>query len=192
MLTEKLAKGILADATDLIPAAPVHRAFVRLLQSLKQRRDVRPAVGFRDSASYRRFIDSLLDTASQIENLAPSAAGIAKPNAEYPWLDVAGSGVAPCDHAFDVLDPRNRSMVKLGGPAAVPTPGLDLTDGNGISTSPVTTMLRREPVRLDLIRRICVAPVRARIEKRVAAQHVLPLDLRITDPGAHDLAVTHF
>ena len=43
----------------------------------------------------------------------------------------------------------------------------------------------------DITRRIRVAPVRARIENHMAAQHGLPLDLRITDLGAHDLAVTN-
>jgi Fe-S cluster assembly protein SufD len=40
----------------------------------------------------------------------------------------------------------------------------------------------------DVTRRIKVAPVRARIENFMAAQHGLPLDLRITDLGDHDEA----
>ncbi len=43
----------------------------------------------------------------------------------------------------------------------------------------------------DITRRIRVAPARARIENHMAAQHGLPLDLRITDLGSHDLAVTN-
>jgi Fe-S cluster assembly protein SufD len=43
----------------------------------------------------------------------------------------------------------------------------------------------------DITRRIRVAPVRARIENHMAAQHGLPLDLRITDLGAHDEAVVN-
>jgi Fe-S cluster assembly protein SufD len=43
----------------------------------------------------------------------------------------------------------------------------------------------------DITRRIRVSPARARIENHMAAQHGLPLDLRITDLGAHDLAVTN-
>jgi Fe-S cluster assembly protein SufD len=43
----------------------------------------------------------------------------------------------------------------------------------------------------DITRRIKVEPVRARIENHMAAQHGLPLDLRITDLGAHDEAVVN-
>ncbi len=38
----------------------------------------------------------------------------------------------------------------------------------------------------DVTRRIKVEPVRRRLENYMAAQHGLPLDLRITDLGAHD------
>lgn len=40
----------------------------------------------------------------------------------------------------------------------------------------------------DITRRIRVAPVRVRLEDFMAAQHGLPLDLRITDLGQHDEA----
>jgi Fe-S cluster assembly protein SufD len=43
----------------------------------------------------------------------------------------------------------------------------------------------------DITRRIRIEPVRARIENFMAAQHGLPLDLRITDLGAHDEAVVN-
>ena len=41
----------------------------------------------------------------------------------------------------------------------------------------------------DVTRRIKVEPVRRRIENFLASQHGLPQDLRITDLGAHDVAV---
>jgi hypothetical protein len=41
----------------------------------------------------------------------------------------------------------------------------------------------------DITRRIRVAPVRARIEDYMAAQHGLPQDLRITEEAAHDVAM---
>ncbi len=41
----------------------------------------------------------------------------------------------------------------------------------------------------DITRRIKVAPVRARIEDYMAAQHGLPQDLRIADAAAHDVAL---
>jgi Fe-S cluster assembly protein SufD len=40
----------------------------------------------------------------------------------------------------------------------------------------------------DITRRIRVEPVRRRLEEYMAAQHGLPLDLRITDLGSHDEA----
>jgi Fe-S cluster assembly protein SufD len=43
----------------------------------------------------------------------------------------------------------------------------------------------------DITRRIKVEPVRRRLEEYMAAQHGLPLDLRIADLGAHDEAVTN-
>jgi Fe-S cluster assembly protein SufD len=43
----------------------------------------------------------------------------------------------------------------------------------------------------DITRRIKVAPVRARLENYMAAQHGLPMDLRITDLGRHDDAVVN-
>ncbi len=43
----------------------------------------------------------------------------------------------------------------------------------------------------DITRRIRVEPVRARIENFMAAQHGLPLDLRITDLGGHDEGVVN-
>jgi Fe-S cluster assembly protein SufD len=41
----------------------------------------------------------------------------------------------------------------------------------------------------DITRRIRVAPVRARIEDFLSAQHGLPQDLRITEEAAHDVAL---
>ena len=43
----------------------------------------------------------------------------------------------------------------------------------------------------DVTRRIRVDAVRARVENVMAAQHGLPLDLRINDLASHDLAVTN-
>lgn len=43
----------------------------------------------------------------------------------------------------------------------------------------------------DITRRIKVEPVRRRLEEYMAAQHGLPLDLRIADLGSHDEAVTN-
>jgi hypothetical protein len=66
------------------------------------------------------YVDSLLDLAGPIAALAPSAAGFARPNPEYPWRDPAtGHAVAPppasASHAFDPRDIRTVSLERLVG-----------------------------------------------------------------------------
>ena len=114
MVVEKLAKGLLTKAGDPDPPPPTHQAFVRLLQVAKNRPDVRHHLGYVDTASYLAFINSLLPLAAQIEALAPSAAGMGRPNPEYPWRDpVTTIVIAPADHPFLEFDPRNPQMRKL-------------------------------------------------------------------------------
>ena len=114
MVTEKLAKGLLASPEDTNPPAPVHGALVRLLQSLKGQPHLRKQLGYNDPAIFRRFINSLLDLAASVEQLAPSAAGFDRANPEYPWRDKISSQVlAPIDFRFDAFDARNPQMIKL-------------------------------------------------------------------------------
>jgi hypothetical protein len=87
MVAEKLAKGLLCDPGSATPPAPTHAAFVRLLQVLKTRPEIRRQLGYTDASVFKRFLDSLLDLGAKIEGLAPSAAGFAHPNPEYPWRD---------------------------------------------------------------------------------------------------------
>ncbi len=113
MTAEKLAKGWLARESNPAPI-PTHSGFVRLLQTLKGRPDVRRALGIRDAAVFKAHIESLLDLADRVESLAPSAAGFGRPNPEYPWRDPAtGDVIVPAEFPFLAFDPRGANMVKL-------------------------------------------------------------------------------
>ena len=109
MATEKLAKSYLAE--DDQPPAPTHMAFVRLLQLTKRRRDLRRALGFRDYAAMIAGVDGLLPTARLIEQLAPASGAGA--NVEYPFVDANGEVIAPVDHDFPNLSPRDPRFLKL-------------------------------------------------------------------------------
>lgn len=114
MTTEKLAKGFSIPATSQDPPEPVHSGFVRLLQTLKHQSRARQRLGFHDQASFRKFINSLLDLAYEIEHLAPVFAGFTRPNPEYPWRD-AGNGqiIAPAEYPFAEFDPRLPKMIQI-------------------------------------------------------------------------------
>jgi hypothetical protein len=78
MVTEKLAKWMLADPADSEPPPAVHNAIVRLLQTIKGRPDLRKRLGYSDASIFRAFINSMLDLAGRVEGLAPSSAGISR------------------------------------------------------------------------------------------------------------------
>jgi hypothetical protein len=114
MVAEKSAKGLLCDPTSAAPPAPTHSAFVRLLQVLKTRPEIRRQLGYTDAAVFKRYLDSLLDLAAKIEDLAPSAAGFARPNPEYPWRDVNSGEIAvPFEFRFPEFDPKGPRMQKI-------------------------------------------------------------------------------
>jgi hypothetical protein len=116
MVAEKLAKGLLATASDPPPPPPTHQAFVRLLQIAKNRPDVRRRLGYRDTASFLAFVDSLLPLAAKIEALAPSAAGMGRPNPEYPWRDpTTATSIAPADYPFNDFDARSPALADKTG-----------------------------------------------------------------------------
>lgn len=71
MLTEKLAKAMLTPPGSAMPAPMSHLMFVRTLQVLKTRREIRRQLGYGDTATFKAHIDSLLDLAGRIERLSP-------------------------------------------------------------------------------------------------------------------------
>jgi hypothetical protein len=96
------------------PAPTSHTAFVRMLQVLKGRPEVREQLGFRDAKVFRSYIDSLLELAGRIERLSPERAGLTQPNPEYPWEDQGTHEVcAPAEYEFPGFDPRDPRMIKL-------------------------------------------------------------------------------
>lgn len=113
MATEKLSKGICAQ--DSHPPPQTHAMFVKLLKHLKQRPEIRDAMGYRDkSVQFVSNIDSLMDLAMKIERLAPSLAGEHGPNSEYPWHDPrTGRVIAPCEHSFSAFTPGNFAMSRM-------------------------------------------------------------------------------
>lgn len=114
METEKLAKAFLSRPDDDEPPAASHAVFVKFLRVIRGRNDIRRLLGFSDPAMFRRFIDSLLPLAHQIQELAPSAAGVTRPNPEYPWRPTPTSAVvAPAEFEFPLFDPRSPKIAKL-------------------------------------------------------------------------------
>lgn len=112
MLTEKLAKARLCGPD--FPPPPTHGAFVRMLQIIKARPDIRRRLGFRSAKTFSRYIDSLLSLAARIEALAPAIAGADSPNAEYPWRDVATAEViSPARFDFVAFRQSDLRMQKL-------------------------------------------------------------------------------
>lgn len=102
------------DPSDDEPPATTHHAFVRLLQVLKHRPEIRHQLGYRDAVVFQSFINSLLDVAGEVERLAPSAAGIGQPNPEYPWRDPTTGGIEfPAGYEFPQFSPGDPRMIKL-------------------------------------------------------------------------------
>jgi len=113
MVAEKLSKGMQAAPGHTDAPQLTHHSFVRLLQVLKRRPELRRQLGYIDADVFRRFIDSILDLANQVQRLAPSGE-LTQANPEYPWRDpVTGIVRAPVDYSFDLFDPRNPRMIKL-------------------------------------------------------------------------------
>lgn len=117
MVTEKLAKGLLASASPPSEGnhpPKTHVRFVRLLQVIKSRPDIRQILGFENRERFAAYINSLLPYAERVQRLAPSESGTAAPNPEYPWFDKEGGIVCvPAEHAFDLFDPKSPHMLKL-------------------------------------------------------------------------------
>ncbi len=114
MTTEKLAKGMLTSPSSSNPPTFTHSAFVRCLQVLKGRPEIRRQLGYDSPIYFREFIDSVLPFADRVEKLAPSFAGGTQPNPEYPWQNKPQDPVVvPAHYNFPEFDPRSHHMNKL-------------------------------------------------------------------------------
>ena len=113
MVTEKLAKGLMASQNNA-PPVKTHAAFVRCLQHIKGRPDLRRQLGYKERSVFRSFIDSLLPLASEIERLAPKFSGTTQPNPEYPWQPTPEHEVeVPANFSFSAFDSCSPRMIKL-------------------------------------------------------------------------------
>jgi hypothetical protein len=114
MVGEKLAKAMLTPPGSASPAPTKHTAFVRMLQVLKTRPEIRRQLGYREAGVFKGYIDSLLVLAGKIERLSPDQAGLDRPNPEYPWRDSAANQIrAPAGYDFPEFDPRDPRMIKI-------------------------------------------------------------------------------
>ncbi len=99
MATEKLAKAFLSPHTGA-PPPRVHTALVKFLRISKGRPEIRRQLGYGENyQAYCSYIDSLLEVAGKIENLAPIG-DRERPNPEYPWQDNSGKVISPATYLF--------------------------------------------------------------------------------------------
>ncbi len=72
MASEKLAKAFLCPMTGETPPPVQHKILVRFLRLSKGRPEIRRQLGYtQDYRAYCSYVDSLLDIAQRIEDLAP-------------------------------------------------------------------------------------------------------------------------
>ncbi len=111
MTTEKLAKSFMSTETSP-PPKKTHFALVRFLKMSKSRPEIRRALGFeKNYKAYVSYIDSLLDIAERVEQLAPVGGDYDVINPEYPWRDSLGNVQCPCSYAFPEL--RQTELAKF-------------------------------------------------------------------------------
>ncbi len=114
MATEKLAKGFGTPRGGPQPPK-VHRAFVRLMRSVKGDPHLQRACNC-GPGQIDAYIASLLPVARLIEDLAPAIANDG-PNPEYPWQAssgvIPGGVIAPINYPFPALQFSSRGMVNM-------------------------------------------------------------------------------
>ena len=100
MASEKLAKSFLCHGRHK-PYKKTHYALVRFLNSTKGHPSIPRLLGYsKNRLAYCAYIDSILDVAKRIENLAPAGGIYDKFNPEYPWKDIFGKIQVPSDYPF--------------------------------------------------------------------------------------------
>ena len=97
MTSEKLAKSFLCH--DSQPYKNVHYAFVRFLQTSTHHPKIPRLFGMNRKA-YRAYINTLLNFAKKVEDLAPIGGNNSKENPEYPWKDKFGNIQIPDRYSF--------------------------------------------------------------------------------------------
>jgi hypothetical protein len=115
MVTEKLAKAMLTPPGSETPAPASHVMFVKMLQVLKGRREIRRQLRYPKAEVFTSYINSLLDLAGRIERLSPDQAGFTRPNPEYPWWKDRSTrqAWAPMEYDFPEFNPRDPRMSRI-------------------------------------------------------------------------------
>lgn len=114
MVTEKLAKSYIAPRRSADNPQISHSVLIKFLRLLRAMPQMQARLGYINADHYRSYIDSLLPIADQIQQLAPSAAGITQPNPEYPWRQLTdGDIIVPCEYAFELFAPESPQMAKF-------------------------------------------------------------------------------
>ncbi len=99
MAMEKLAKAFQSSRSG-DPPPKIHTAIVRFLKISKGRPEIRRLLGYENNHNaFSSYIDSLLEVAEQIEQLAPIGHQ-ERPNSEYPWSDNNGGAISPISYSF--------------------------------------------------------------------------------------------
>ena len=100
MASEKLAKSFLCHGS-LKPYKKTHYALVRFLKSSKRTTNVSRLLGYTNNhLAYCSYVDSILEAAKRVEDLAPVGGDYDKLNPEYPWKDSSGAIQVPVDYPF--------------------------------------------------------------------------------------------
>lgn len=110
MATEKLAKGYFCNGSS-DPPPKTHFVLVRLLKTIKGRPEIWEKLGYgRQYLAFSSYIDSLLDVAGKIEQLAPVGGNFDKLNPEYPWLE---NGQVQCPVQYTYSEFRQTDLIRF-------------------------------------------------------------------------------
>jgi len=86
MASEKVAKSFLCKKGGLAKPQKSHKVLTNFVHISKGHPAIREKLGYQDNyLAYKAYIESIMDIADKIENLAPSGTK-ERPNPEYPWI----------------------------------------------------------------------------------------------------------
>ncbi len=107
-----LTRSILCSGSSR-PYPKTHYAFVRLLKLSKRHPKIYKLLGYRGNrAAFGAYVDSLLETAKAVEDLAPVGGDYDKLNAEYPWRDATGCVVTPTQYGYPEFSETDMSKLQ--------------------------------------------------------------------------------
>lgn len=110
MASEKLAKSFMCQGAQR-PSKLTHYVLLRFLQLTRSQKNVSRLLNTKHSV-YCSQINSLLDVAKRVENLAPAGGDFGKLNPEYPWEDVSGTVQTPVEYAYSEFSPTDLAKLQ--------------------------------------------------------------------------------